>query len=272
MAITTETIVKPDGFTGYLARPERAGAPLPGVLVLQEAWGVDDHIEDVTRRIAAAGYVALAPDLFAEDGKRPEPLSRERLKELVAFANQVPAAFSDPAARDAALAERPADERARLDASLTALRAIGFAPERREVQLAVIGAAARYLREEQPETRGQKLAAVGFCMGGTLAALLACRDPALAASVIFYGGAPTAEEVRGITCPVLGFYGEKDTRLMGQLPGFVEAMRAAGKRFESHVYPEAGHAFFNDGRPVYHVGASRDAWARLMIFLRDALA
>ena len=74
MAILTETISKPE-LTGYLARPERAQGPLPGVLVIQEAWGVDAHIEDVTRRFAAAGYLALAPDLFSEGGKRPAPLA-----------------------------------------------------------------------------------------------------------------------------------------------------------------------------------------------------
>src|SRR6516164_7641837 len=107
MATLTETILETDGFTGYLARPERARGPLPGLLVVQEAWGVDAHIEDVTRRLAAAGYVALAPDLFAQQGKRPEPLARERLTELQAFANEAgQSVFGDPQARAQALATR----------------------------------------------------------------------------------------------------------------------------------------------------------------------
>lgn len=56
---------------GYLAKAERASAPLPGIVVIQEAWGVNEQIEDVTRRIAAAGYVALAPDLYAVKVERP---------------------------------------------------------------------------------------------------------------------------------------------------------------------------------------------------------
>ena len=48
---------------GYLAQPGGAG-PFPGVVVIQEWWGLDDHIKDVTRRFAAEGYVALAPDLY----------------------------------------------------------------------------------------------------------------------------------------------------------------------------------------------------------------
>ena len=94
MAITTETILKPDGFTGVVARPEHAKGALPGLLVIQEAWGVDAHIEDVTRRFAAAGYLALAPDLFAVDGDRPAPLARDRMAELVAFVNEEPPTFS----------------------------------------------------------------------------------------------------------------------------------------------------------------------------------
>ena len=56
---------------GWIARLERAAAPLPAVVVIQEVWGVDDHIRDLADRFARAGYVALAPDLWAERGERP---------------------------------------------------------------------------------------------------------------------------------------------------------------------------------------------------------
>ncbi|HXJ22655.1 MAG TPA: dienelactone hydrolase family protein [Polyangia bacterium] len=271
MAIATETILK-DGFTGYLARPDRASGPLPGLLVIQEAWGVDAHIEDVTRRLAAAGYVALAPDLYAQGGQRPEALSRERLTDLLAFASQAGASiFADAQGRAQALATRPEAERARLAESLDMLAAVGFAPTKRDDQLAVLQAAASYLRTERSETKGQKVGAIGFCMGGGLAALLACRDPRLGAAVILYGSAPPPAEIPAIGCPVLGLYGGKDPRITGQVPALVEAMTAAGKRFEHHVYPEAGHAFFNDNRPTYDPGAARDAFVRALVFLRDAL-
>jgi carboxymethylenebutenolidase len=65
--VTAETVsyAGPDGaeLMGYLARPEAEGT-YPGVIVLQEWWGVDDHIKDVTRRFAQEGFVALAPDLY----------------------------------------------------------------------------------------------------------------------------------------------------------------------------------------------------------------
>ena len=146
-----------------------------------------------------------------------------------------------------------------------------LAPERREAQLATVGAAALYLREEREETRGGKLGSVGFCLGGTLSALLACRDPELGAAVIFYGSPPAVEELANIRCPVLGFYGGKDQRITSHVPAFVEAMVAARQRFEHVVYPEAGHAFFNDNRPSYDVAAARDAFARTLAFFRDAL-
>jgi carboxymethylenebutenolidase len=273
MAILTETILKTDGLAGYLARPERAHGPLPGLLIIQEAWGVDAHIEDVTRRFAAAGYVALAPDLFAQDGKRPEALSRERLAELQLFANEAgQKAFGDQQARAQALAGRPEAERARLSESLDALFAVGFAPAAREGQLAVLRAAAAYLRSGRSDTAGQKIGAVGFCLGGALVALLACRDPDLGAAVILYGSAPPPAEIPAIRCPVLGLYGGQDPRITGQVPALAEAMTAAGKSFEQHVYPEAGHAFFNDGRPTYNAGAARDAFVRTLTFLNDALA
>lgn len=273
MAIATETILKTDGFTGYLARPERAKGPLPALLIVQEAWGLDAHIEDVTRRFAAAGYVALAPDLYAQAGKRPEPLSRERLADLVAFVNEAgPAVIGDPQARARALGGRAETERARLGESLELLSQVGFGASRRDEQVATLKAAAEYLRSERKETSGQKIASVGFCLGGGLSALLACRDPDLGAAVIFYGSAPAVDEIARIRCPVLGFYGGKDQRITPGVPALAEAMASAGKSFQHHVYPEAGHAFFNDGRPSYDVGAARDAFARVLAFLRDTLA
>jgi carboxymethylenebutenolidase len=272
MAILTETISEP-GFSGYLARPERAAGPLPGLVVIQEAWGVDAHIEDVTRRFAAAGYLALAPDLFAAGGQRPKAFSRERMAELLTFMNAAPpTVFADAVAREAALTKLPEAERERVGESLGALIAV-IAPVRREGLLAIVQAAARYLREARPETRGAKakIGSIGFCLGGGLSGLLACRDPELGAAIVFYGIPPAAAEIPNIRCPVLLLYGAADQRIAGQIPAFTEAMSAAGKRLERVEYQGAGHAFFNDGRPTYVVAAARDAFARALAFLRDAL-
>jgi carboxymethylenebutenolidase len=256
--------------TGYLARPERAALPLPGVLVIQEIWGVDGHIEDVTRRLAEAGYAALAPDLFSTGGVRPGPLLRERVAEVQAFMNSAPpAAWGDAAARAEAMAGLSAPEQARIEESFRALYAqVGqlerFVPALRD--------AVRYLNSECPASAGQPVACLGFCMGGGLTALLACEEPGLAGAAIFYGSAPPLDRVARIHCPVVGFYAGLDERVNAGLPAFTEAMRAAGKPFEAQVYQGAAHAFFNDTRPSYHVQATRDSFARLLEFLRQTVA
>jgi len=252
---------------GYLARPGRAVAPLPAVLVIQEVWGVDDHIEDVTRRLAAAGYAAFAPDLFWEGEGRPAVLARERVAEVQVFlASLPPTAWSDEAVRAEGLALRPTAEAARIEATRQAImaplgRLASYVPLLRD--------AVRHLRGQCPATLGQPVACIGFCMGGGLTALLACEEPELAGAAIFYGSAPPLDKVKDIACPVMGFYGGLDARINAGLPAFAEAMAVAGKRFEYQVYEGAAHAFFNDARPVYHAGAARDAFSRLLTFLRS---
>jgi carboxymethylenebutenolidase len=254
---------------GYFAFPERVTAPLPAVVVLQEAWGVDAHIEDVTRRFAFAGYAAFAPDLYARGGERPAALRPERLAELQAFMNTAPTIWRDPAAREAELAKRPGAERARIEESFGEMASrVGnlepFVPS--------VLSATRWLREECNITRGQKIGSVGFCMGGGLSALVACCDPAHAAAVVFYGSSPAATLVSRIRCHVLGLYGALDDRVNAQVPAFEEAMGRTGKRFEKVIYQGASHAFFNDGRPTYNADASRDAFVRTLQFLRSELA
>lgn len=265
MSISAEWIRYGEG-SGYFARPVRANSPLPGVLVIQEVGGVNEHIEDVTRRIAAAGYAALAPDLYAPGGQRPAALSRERISEAFAFgARQLPGAMFDPAAREAALAKAGEAERGRIGETFGTM--FSFArPGSAETLLPLLKGAFRHLREERLETRGQKIGCVGFCMGGGLSALLACEEPGLSGAAVFYGMAPPVEKVPRINCAVIAFYGARDQRVNAGIPGFQQAMSAAGRSFEHHVYDNAGHAFFNDDAPSYDANAARDSYARLLAF------
>jgi carboxymethylenebutenolidase len=121
-------------------------------------------------------------------------------------------------------------------------------------------------------SRGQRVASVGFCMGGGLSALLATADRELAGAVIFYGMSPRDDLVAKIACPVLGFYGGTDARISATLPAFEAAMKTHAKSYEKHVYEGVGHAFFNDTRSAYDARASRDAFARMLAFFRDRLA
>jgi carboxymethylenebutenolidase len=244
----------------FRARPAATGARLPGVLLIQEIWGVDEHIQDLTGRVATAGYTALAPDLYSLGG-RPAALEPSRVAAVKTFLNSLPVgAWWSEDARQGALAGLPAGERTAVAESLGAL----FAPRDREALAALLRDAVAALRDDQG--CDGRVAAVGWCMGGGLAARLACREPTLAGAAIFYGESAPEDLVPQIACPVIGFYGGEDPRVTDTVPAFAAAMKAAGKQYEPHVYPGAPHAFFNDTRPSYTVDAARDAWARLLTF------
>ncbi|HUI92157.1 MAG TPA: dienelactone hydrolase family protein [Chitinivibrionales bacterium] len=269
MAIKGEWITYGGG-KGYFAAPERAAAPLPGIIVIQEAFGVNEHIEDVTKRFAAAGYAALAPDLFTVNGERPAPLSPERIGKAVRFMRQLPpGAMANPAIRDAEMAKLPDADRKQIGETYGQ---IFGGPERLPPYVARLREAFRHLRGAQPQTKGQKVACVGFCMGGGLSALLACEEPEISGAAVFYGATPPADKIHSIRCPVIGFYAGNDTRINPGIPVFEKAMRAAGKQYERFVYDGANHSFFNDDGPSYNVKAVRDAFVRLLAFFQKTLS
>ncbi len=209
--------------SGYLARPQDDERH-PAVVVLQEWWGLNDHIKAVADRFAAAGFVALAPDLY---GGR---------------------ATTEP------------DEARKLAMALDMQRAVKD----------MVGAV-NYLCGMAHTTR---IGVVGFCMGGSLALMLAAHTPRIAATVSFYGGRPIDEaDMRQIDSPVLAFYGGRD---QGIPPERIEHNRELWTRHgiahEIVVYPEAEHAFFNDTRPgIYDPRAAADAWQRTLTFFRTHL-
>jgi carboxymethylenebutenolidase len=259
-----------DAFSGRLFHPTKAKLPLPAVVVIQEAWGVDAHIEDVARRVAMAGYAAFAVDVYARDGEHPPLLTRERTAEAKAFFDRLtPQQMVDPDERARAMEGEPEPLRTRLRESV---RAIFTTAAAGEANLPPLLAATKWLRETCEITRGQRVASVGFCMGGALSALLACHDPELSAAVVFYGLSPREELVAKLSCPVLGLYGATDARVNATLPAFVAAAKKHEKSFEHYVYDEAGHAFFNDTRPSYDVRAARDAWVRTLAMFHEHLA
>jgi carboxymethylenebutenolidase len=267
MAVVDEWVRYGDQLA-YLALPRHAAAPLPGVVLIHDSMGLDECAEDVARRIAAAGYAVLAPYLFAVDGARPQFLTRDRIVEAAGFLSRQPAAaLTDCASRASALAELPGPERLRVEETIDGIFAFG-APPMLYSRLGPLRLAVRYLRDERSETRGGRVASIGE----GLSALLACAEPELSGAVVFYGMTPPAESIGAIGCPVLAFYGVKDASVNAGIAAFDEGMRAVGQPFEWHVYEGAGHGFFNDTKPAYYnVGASRDAFARLLMFLLTTL-
>jgi carboxymethylenebutenolidase len=133
-------------------------------------------------------------------------------------------------------------------------------------------ASAKYV-QGLPECNG-KLGVIGFCMGGGLSYRFAAHSEAPDAAIIFYGSSPNqVDEAKSVRAPVLGIYGELDTRITSNAPTLADAMTSAGKSFQYHVYPGAAHGFFNDeATEIYNASAARDAWDRTLAFFRQHLA
>jgi carboxymethylenebutenolidase len=140
---------------------------------------------------------------------------------------------------------------------------------------------------EQPKTREDMVAAagflkghaastgtigvVGFCYGGGICNFLATRLPDLAASVPFYGGPPALEDVPKIKARLLIHYAGTDERINAAWPGYEAALKAAGVRYEMHMYPGTQHGFNNDTTPRYDKAAAAQAWKRTMDLFNSTL-
>ncbi|HMS39860.1 MAG TPA: dienelactone hydrolase family protein [Pyrinomonadaceae bacterium] len=116
-----------------------------------------------------------------------------------------------------------------------------------------------------------KLASIGFCWGGARSFALAAEPNKLKAAVVFYGTAPANEQLAKVHCPVLGIYGETDTRITSKVPEVEAEMKRLKKPFEHKIYKGAAHAFFNDTGDRYNAEAAKDAWEVTNSFLKKNL-
>jgi carboxymethylenebutenolidase len=136
--------------------------------------------------------------------------------------------------------------------------------------MADLDAAADY-GKHLPAANG-KLAVVGFCWGGGKSFAFAVHRHDLSAAFVFYGPGPA--DVTPITAPVYGFYAGDDARIGATLPATVDAMKAAGKKYEPIAYDGAGHGFMRAGEDPNNIvpgnkTAREQAFARLVKLLHD---
>ncbi len=217
-----------------------------GVILIHEVWGLNQNIRSLTDRLAAEGYLVLAPDLISQTGIT-EKIDPSILAEV-----------ANPVTRDEA--------QKKMRAIMSPIRSEEFGKETVE-RLKICF---NYLKQEYGL---EKIAVIGFCFGGTYSYSLAVNEPDIAAALPFYGHAPEKEEeLAKISCPILAFYGERDTTLVQDLPRLQMSMKKFNKDFRFKVYPNTGHAFMNNTNPTtYNKEAADDAWKEALHFLKAHL-
>ena len=226
----------------YVARPA-TGDDLPVVLVLSEAFGLHPFIEDVARRFAGEGYLAVAPDLMARQGD--------------------PAAFDDVDRLVTDLLQHIPDEQVMIDLDAVLQWAVTHGGDRRRAAVNGMSWGGRWTWLYA--ARADLACAISWY------GVLDDTHSNLQPDKRLFPRHPIdlADELR---TPVLGLYAGKDTVVT---PDTVDAMKAAlaarpapEPEVEFVIYPDAAHGFFADYRAEYHPTSALDAWRRALAWLR----
>ena len=218
------------GMAAYVARPERGG-PYPGLLVFQEAFGVNGHIRNVCDRFAGEGYVAIAPELFH---RTAAPGFEGSYTDFAALMPHYHAVTTETAELDV----RSAHAWLRSNAQVKALEisSVGFC----------MGGRVSFIANSVVALH----AAVSFYGGGIASGLLDRAAKLRAPSLLIWGGLDkhiTPEHRRAVT----------------------EALTARQKIFVNVEFSRADHGFFCDERATYEPHSARQAWALTLEFLRS---
>ena len=219
---------------GYYAKPAGAG-PFPVVVVIEEIFGVHEHIKDLCRRLAKAGYLAVAPELYA------------RIADL--------SGMTDAAVivRDV-ISKAPDDQVNKdLDSAVAWAKANGGDTARLAVTGFCRGGRGTWLYAAHNPALKAAVAWYGP-VGGTPSAI----QP------------KTATDLAGeLKCPLLGLYGAQDTGIpVAAVEAAAAKAKAAGKSVEIHVYADAPHGFNADYRPSYRKADAEDGWKRMLAFFK----
>jgi carboxymethylenebutenolidase len=210
----------------FVARPDTPG-PHPGLIVCQEAFGVNSHIRDVTLRYAGRGFVAVAPELYHRTGTGVEG----RYDDFPGMQPHFSAITNEGMAADLHAAHDWLSADGDVDASRTA--AIGYC----------MGGRAAFLANAELPLR----AAVSYYGGGIAQQLLG-----------------RVSELHG---PQLMFWGGRDTHVPPEQHRAIDdALRAAGKPYTTVEFGEGDHGFFCDERASYNPDVAAEAWALTLAF------
>jgi carboxymethylenebutenolidase len=226
------TIRAADGgsFSGYLAAPKSGKGA--GILVIQEIFGVNKVMRDITDGFAAQGYVALCPDLFWRQDPGIQLTDKTEAEWARAF--QLYQAFDEAKGVDD------------LKASLAHLRGL-------------------------PACTG-KAGSVGYCLGGKLAYLMATRSDANCNVSYYGVGIDKAlDEASKISRPLMLHIAEQDQFCPPEAQAQIKAALGKNPKVTIHSYPGVGHAFARAGGEHYDKAAAETANQRTAVFFKQHL-
>ena len=219
----------------YRAMPAQGG-PFPTVLVVQEVFGVHEHIKDICRRLAKAGYYAIAPELYARQGNPAEVKDTQELVQKIV--NKVP---TDQVMSD-------------LDAAAAYAKSSGKADTNK---LAVTGFCWGGWATWMYAAHNSNLkAAVAWYGSDRKPSELTPKNP--------------LDIAADVKCPVLALHGGADQSIpQDTVEKRQAACKAAGKTCEFKIYADAPHGFNADYRPSYRAEAATDGWAKMLAWFKD---
>lgn len=236
MNITTSTVNIPHQdllIQGFLAQPETK-QEIPAIIVIQEIFGVNEHIKDVTCRIAKEGYTAIAPAIYQRQAPNfSVGYTEEDIKIGRVYKNQTKA----------------------------------------EELLSDIQATIDYLYT-LPKVKKTGVGSIGFCFGGHVAYLTAILADVKVTASFYGAGITdwcpneknaTITRTKDIKGKLYGFFGEKDPSIpLEQIDRIEKELQKHNKDYRIFRYPNADHGFFCDRRASYHEESAKDAWEKVL--------
>jgi len=236
--ISGETSIPTQGenMPAFHAKPRHAEGLLPVVLVVQEIFGVHEHIRDICRRLASEGYLAVAPELYFRQG---DPADYTDISTL----------FNDlvskvPDSQVLADLDHVANWASRHGGDMRNMAATGFC-------------------------WGGRITWLYAAHNPQLKAAVAWYGKLVGEKTMKQQKHPVDIAV-DLNSPVLGLYGGKDDGIpLESVETMRQALRAANADAEIIVYPDGGHAFNADYRPSYHAESAQDGWQRMLAWFKQ---